>query len=67
MTIAAVAAAGFVVVQFLVPLLFTAVGLALKLVLWAVIAYVVLRLINPGLASSVKERCCGKSSSEGEI
>ena len=46
-----------VVFSFVLPLVF----LALKVAFFCIVAYLVLRLVNPELAENLKGRCCGKS------
>jgi len=45
-----------VVFSVVLPLVF----LALKVAFFCVIVYLVLRMVNPGMAQNLRERCCGK-------
>lgn len=51
---------GFAVTGIVFSLVLPLVALALKIAFFAIIAYLVLRLVNPGLADDLKERCCGR-------
>lgn len=50
-------AASNIVFSLVLPL----VILAIKLVFFAGIVYLILRLVNPSLADRLKEKCCGRS------
>lgn len=50
-----------VVFSFVLPLVF----LALKVAFFCMVAYLVLRLVNPDLADDLKNRCCGTKMAGG--
>jgi hypothetical protein len=52
---------GFAVSNVVFSLVLPLVILAIKLVFFVGIAYLILRLVNPSLADRMKEKCCGKS------
>jgi hypothetical protein len=59
LVVATAGAVGFgvtsVVFAFVLPLIF----LAMKVAFFCMVVYLVLRMVKPDLAESLKERCCG--------
>lgn len=62
LAVLAVAMAGFAVTNVAFRLVLPLVLLAIKIVFFVAIAYLILRLVNPDLADKLKNRCCGTPS-----
>lgn len=52
---------GYAVTSLAFSLVLPLVVLAIKLVFFVGIVYLILRLVNPSMADRLKEKCCGRS------
>jgi hypothetical protein len=52
---------GYAVSSLAFSLVLPLVVLAIKLVFFVGIVYLILRLVNPSMADRLKEKCCGRS------
>ncbi|WP_419165779.1 hypothetical protein [Candidatus Palauibacter sp.] len=59
LVLVAAGAVGFWVTGILFGVVLPLVGMALKVVIFIAVAYLVLRLINPEFADKLKGKCCG--------